>query len=79
MAMIASPKTLALRTSSAASSTTVDALVGVERRARVAARASASRRTAFSTMITAPSTMRPKSMAPRLIRFPEAPVSVHHA
>ena len=34
---------------------------------------SPSRRTTFSTMTTAPSTMRPKSIAPRLIRLPEIP------
>lgn len=28
----------------------------------------------FSTMTTAPSTMRPKSIAPRLIRLPDTPV-----
>ena len=31
------------------------------------------RRSAFSTMMTAPSTMRPKSSAPRLIRFADTP------
>ena len=33
----------------------------------------ASRATLFSTMITAPSTIRPKSSAPRLIKLPETP------
>jgi hypothetical protein len=35
--------------------------------------APAVRRTMFSTMTTEPSTSRPKSIAPRLMRFPEMP------
>ena len=74
IAMIASPKTLAERTSSVAPSITPSRSVGVSKRASRCC-PSVSRRTAFSTMMTAPSTMSPKSMAPRLIRLPESPAA----
>jgi hypothetical protein len=74
MAMMISPNTVAPRTSRVASWTTCirSAAVSGDRRGALA---SASRRTAFSTTITAPSTIRPKSIAPRLMRLPEAPVA----
>ena len=70
--MISSPNWLALRTSTVASRKVWN------RSSRVSAppaslRASASRRTQFSTMMTAASTISPKSMAPRLIRFADTP------
>ena len=40
--------------------------------------ACSSRRTKFSTITTEASTMRPKSSAPRLIRFAETPNALHH-
>ena len=61
MAMIRTPNRLGLRTSAAASRTI--ACLG-----RVPP-SWASRRTQFSTMMTLESTIRPKSMAPRLIRL----------
>ena len=54
------------------------ALAPSERRPALRACASERRRDAFSTMMTAPSTMSPKSIAPRLIRLPEMPGRVHH-
>src|SRR6202165_1520429 len=63
--MIATAKATGRATSCAASRTTC--ATGREG-------ASARRRTMFSIITTAPSTKRPKSMAPRLMRFPEMPV-----
>ena len=72
MAMIASPNTLADLTSTVARSTTSTRSASVNA-SDCACCLSPSRRTAFSTMITAPSTSRPKSIAPRLIRLPDSP------
>ena len=72
MAMMASPNTLAARTSSVAARTTSAALLRVSARPSSRCR-SDRRRTAFSTMMTAPSTISPKSIAPRLIRLPDRP------
>jgi hypothetical protein len=63
--MIATPKTTGLRTSRVASRTTVVAFAP--------AGACESLLTQFSMTITALSTIRPKSIAPRLIRFPAMP------
>ena len=67
MAMINSPNMVGLRTSTAAS-----------RMMSILGRVSpscASRRTQFSIMITLESTIRPKSIAPRLIRLAVTPVA----
>ena len=55
-----------------AASTVCDAFLGRERAAKLVLPLP-SWRTMFSTMTTAPSMIRPKSIAPRLIRFPEMP------
>ena len=70
--MIISPNCVTFRTSEVACLITpaCSSLVRVLPRC---ARASESLRTQFSTMITAPSTMIPKSIAPRLIRLPLMP------
>ena len=69
--MIASPKAVGAAHLRAGAAKTVGEPL-LERRARGRARRcrSPSRRRQFSTMITAPSTIRPKSIAPRLIRLP---------
>ena len=67
MAMISSPNMVGLRTSMAASRT-------MSSLGRVPP-SWASRRTQFSTMITLESTIRPKSIAPRLIRLADRPVA----
>ena len=65
--MISSPNIVGLRTSMAASRT-------MSSLGRVPP-SWASRRTQFSIMITLESTIRPKSIAPRLIRLAEIPVA----
>ncbi len=70
--MIISPNCVAWRTSNAAARTVASRSSGVSARFS-SRRRSVSRRTQFSTMITEPSTISPKSIAPRLIRFPEMP------
>ena len=64
--MIATPKKTGRATSSLALRTTFLLLSSGLR--------SRSRRRMFSTMTTEPSTIRPKSSAPKLMRFPEMPV-----
>ena len=70
MAMISSPNIVGLRTSMAASRM-------ISSLGRVPP-SCASRRTQFSIMITLESTIRPKSIAPRLIRLAEIPGRQHH-
>ena len=67
MAIISSPNMVGLRTSTAASR-----MISVRDRPSDGC---ASRRTQFSTMITELSTIRPKSIAPRLIRLAVMPVA----
>ncbi|KEZ12189.1 hypothetical protein CP98_05125 [Sphingobium yanoikuyae] len=70
--MISCPNTVGLTISCAASRVSSMRSVRVNNRPWCSCR-SARRRNAFSTMMTAPSTMSPKSRAPRLIRLPETP------
>ena len=80
--MMITPNTLGRITSRVASRTMASRSGSSGRRFNRACSAP-SRRKQFSTMITAPSTMRPKSSAPRLMRLPETreptmPVMVHN-
>ena len=74
MAMMSSPNAVAVRTSSEELKTSSSRSAGVSERPKAWER-SLIRRTAFSTMMTAPSTSRPKSIAPSDIRFPDKPVA----
>ena len=68
--MMITPNTLGLMTSRVASRTMVSRSVNEGWR-RIFACSSPSRRRQFSTIITAPSTIKPKSRAPRLMRLPD--------
>ena len=72
MVMIATPKNIGLPTCLLAVSTVWRRSSVVSGRRRWCWRIP-SWRTTFSTMTTAPSMIRPKSIAPRLIKFPETP------